>query len=320
MFDNYEDNWLVKKETDKDLIFTFNENIDKLIKENYTNWTLEQLKTNFDRALLRIKDNIDNNPYIALSGGVDSQLACLSFLEAQIPFTAVTMVMNDDFNKPDVESAVKFCKRLNIPHKLISINIIKFLVSNLNEYSLKYKCPSPQFCSHFYFFEQILQMNPSCLVLGGFFPHKSQTGWFYNLSQAQISWQNFKNIQRCNMIGDFSSYSFDISLYLMMTLPAEIPSYSLNYDELLKDGYEYKIAHLKKIYNDITPQYAKLTGFERLKSHFNKLHNNVGAFNKLFRRPLEKNYTNHIGVLKINEQSNFYLNHAYASINNLLYI
>jgi hypothetical protein len=278
---------------------------------------MSSLKSNYINAVHNLKHNLGDNIYVALSGGMDSQATCLSFLDAGIKFKAITMVMSNNFNEPDVKSAVRFANQFNVPHSFIQVDILRFLKSDLHDYSKKYSCPSPQFCTLFYFFESILKLNPSSLIIGGSFPGYTGSSWNYNLSTAQISWRNFKRINKANMIGDFFSYDFDLSLLLMMSfadLPKPIES---NYENSLKHNYDLKKMYYKSAGFNVIPQYAKLTGFERLKSHFNKLKSSHGVFNNLFRRPLEKYNLNKIGSLQLPSDTSESLTAAYQRINSI---
>lgn len=50
------------------------------------------------------------------SGGIDSEVVLLSFIENKIPFTAVIKKYNNDYNKHDIDFALKFVKKRNIPY------------------------------------------------------------------------------------------------------------------------------------------------------------------------------------------------------------
>lgn len=313
MFPDYEDNWLIVEETKNTINYSLSDKIIERILLEYKDWTLPKLYNNFDNALQRLKVHAGDNIYVALSGGIDSQYACLSLKRAEIPFKAITMVMDDNFNQPDVNSARKFCKKHNIIHEEINVDILNFLTTKLNDYSLEYECPSPQFCSHFFFFEQLLNRDPSCIIIGGSYPKIKNNKWKYDLTKSQISWRIFKHKNQCNMIGDFTSYSFDFSLLCMMTIIQD--SNGEESEETL--NYKIKVDHFKNLNKGITPQYAKLTGFERLKSHFNKIHNNHGVFNNLFRKTLEKIVPNKPGKLLIPTEIQECLFKAIRNINTL---
>jgi len=318
MFSDYEDHWFLVDETAEAINYSFSKKTNQKILTDYKDWTLPTLKKNFNYALERLKNHVGENVYVALSGGIDSQFVCLCLKKANIPFRAITMVMDNDFNKPDVNSARKFCKKHNILHEEINVNIIKFLTTKLIDYSNTYECPSPQFCSHFFFYEQILDKNPSCLLLGGFYPFiNNDDKWDYNLTKAQISWRTFKHKNKCNMIGDFASYSFDFSILCMMTIIKRSIPDNLNKEENAKFQYQMKVDHFQNLDKGIVPQYFKLTGFERLKSHFNQIHSSQGVFNKLFRRPLEKNFTNKPGHFFIPKEVNECLFYAFKNINTI---
>jgi len=305
MIEDYEDNWFISIKGAHNLEHTFSDNAIHKIKNNYKDWDLISLKKNFNQKVKSLQPNLGNNVVVSLSGGIDSQTVCLSLKNNEIDFTAVTMVMQDDFNWPDVNSARKFCNKHGIRHIEIPVDPIPFLKSKLHDYADKYQCPSPQFNLHFYFYELVLdKINPSCLILGGNQPIYSTTDWTYMYTVAQKSWINFKKENNINMIGEFQMYSLDFCLLFMLT-----------YAQINENSYENKCQMYRHAGFDISPQYDKLTGFERLKSYFNKTVNGHGVFNRMFRVPLERKYPNKIGLFVLDSDTKSLLTHAHNKIN-----
>jgi hypothetical protein len=317
MFKEYENSWLQNTITELGIKYTFSEEILNEITNNYTDYTLESLQSRYFQKVLNLGLGMGDNVIVALSGGVDSQTVCLSLKQVDIPFKAVTMVMKDNFNDFDVKSAHNFCKKHKIEHIIIEIDIINFLTKKLWEYSEKYQCPSPQFCSHFWFYEKVLELyNPSCLIIGGTAPRIIKNEWHYMLTTSQISWRNFRKLHQCNMIGDFFSYSFDLSLLHMMTRKNnEIIAPNMDYYQTEIENYKLKIQGLQLAGFDVLPQFRKYTGFEKLKKYFNELTGNDTAFNTRFRRPLESKFANYKGKLYLPAQATFCLNEVYFNIN-----
>lgn len=82
-----------------------------------------------------IKDQAGNKPlYVALSGGIDSEVVCRSFIEAGIPFTAFTVKFSNNLNYHDIRYVDKFCKDYNIPLETIEIDPHEFFQSGIEKY------------------------------------------------------------------------------------------------------------------------------------------------------------------------------------------
>lgn len=79
---------------------------------------------------------------VGLSGGSDSQMVCLSFREAGIPFKVVIVkLFTDDGelrNDHDIKTAYEFCKKFNIEWIDFDLNVDEFYATKGVEYAEKY--------------------------------------------------------------------------------------------------------------------------------------------------------------------------------------
>lgn len=69
---------------------------------------------------------VDKHVYVGLSGGLDSQVVCLSLLEAKIPFTPCIILMEGNYNIHDVINAKEFCEKYNLTYKIFKIDMMEF--------------------------------------------------------------------------------------------------------------------------------------------------------------------------------------------------
>ena len=73
-----------------------------------------------------IANRVDRPIVVAFSGGYDSQVVLQGFRESKIPFTAVTRKMffqGKLSNYTDVDNAVRYCKRFNIKHEILNMDV-----------------------------------------------------------------------------------------------------------------------------------------------------------------------------------------------------
>ena len=91
------------------------------------------------QAVTDIANNTSKPIIVGLSGGSDSQMVCLSLIEAKIPFTALIVTYEDELgttiNQHDIDNAYKFCKKFNVPFKEMILNLDKFYLGKGREYA-----------------------------------------------------------------------------------------------------------------------------------------------------------------------------------------
>jgi hypothetical protein len=79
---------------------------------------------------------------IGLSGGSDSQMACLAFREAGIPYKVVIVRMVDRSgtitNESDIKVAYEFCEKYNVEYIEFILNLDEFYYGKGKEYAAKY--------------------------------------------------------------------------------------------------------------------------------------------------------------------------------------
>ena len=307
----YEHDWLRYAPTnDGVLLWTFS--LDASIKiSNVTDiksWGLSTMVDSVRRMPL------GNNPMVALSGGVDSQAACILMKLAGVQFTAVTMKFHGGLNAMDYLIAQEFCDKWHIPHKLVEMDAISFLTTSLPQYVERYQCPSPQFGLHFAFFEKVItEYNPSCLVCGGTTPFFEGGKLVFRLTRAQNSWTTFAEVTGVTMVGNFLGWSLDIALPMMMT----VPTAHMYAPHGMDDRYLDKVTGMRSLGIDVSPQDQKYTGFENIKLWFEEHTGDPWAFENMFRTPSQQIVPDLNGELKIHKSINqqlVRLNHQYRNI------
>jgi len=108
--------------------------------------TLTRAPLDFRSECIQAVNDIANNTskpiIVGLSGGSDSQMVCLSLLAAKIPFTALIITYEDEFNstlnRHDIDNAYKFCSKFNVPYKEMILNLDKFYTGKGANYAAKY--------------------------------------------------------------------------------------------------------------------------------------------------------------------------------------
>ena len=114
----------------------------------------KDFRTESMKAAQLIGENSDHI-HVLYSGGVDSEVAMLSFMVAKIPVTAAIMRFDNNYNAHDITYAVRFCERNQVSYKLYDINIVKFLENKALDYMVATKCTSPMTAATMWLVDQI---------------------------------------------------------------------------------------------------------------------------------------------------------------------
>lgn len=77
-------------------------------------------------ATRHLVGQVDRPVYVGLSGGLDSQVVCITLMELGIKFTPCIIIMDDNHNLHDVINAKQFCEKYNLEYKLFKIDMYDF--------------------------------------------------------------------------------------------------------------------------------------------------------------------------------------------------
>lgn len=272
------------------------------------NYTPSMLIAKQRLAVLAMRREMGDNPFVALSGGIDSQAACLLLKKSSVPFTAAIMEFNDNLNEHDVSNALDFCGAHNIPHVIIKFDILGFLARSLNAYVEKYDCPSPQLLTHCRLFEILIEEhNPSSIICGGNPPSIREGEWEFISNRSHSVWMTFAKLNKYPLIGNFLGYSLDIALPFMMLQP-DMPSD-------LSQRYAAKVAGLQRGGLQIMPQKQKFTGFEKVKQHFASVTGDGWTFEKSFRLPHHRKRPEYDSLFEIPDDLAQFLSDKHRELN-----
>jgi hypothetical protein len=261
-------------------------------------------------SIASVSASLGPNIYVALSGGIDSQAACLLLRRANVKFTIVIMQFRDDLNIHDVSSAITFCTTHRFKYTLVDFNILSFLGRDLPSYVVKYNCPSPQLSAHCRFYEMLIErFAPSAIICGGNPPCIRDGKWEFISNRSHSVWMTFAEINKYPLVGNFLGYTLDIALPFMLFQP-DMPT-----DIALR--YIAKVTGMHRLGLSVIPQQQKYTGFELVKEHFANMTGDGWAFEKFFRLPHHSKYPEYDSLLELPEEITEVLRerHALAQIN-----
>lgn len=137
--------------------FTFRSSVDDIWFAKYGK--CESAPLNFRDECLRTAKTIRNNtslPIVVLfSGGVDSEVALRSFVEAGIEVSVAILRFKNDLNLHDIQWAMLTCNQLNVPYKIYDLDLLNFWKSEADAFANATYCVSPQLLTTMWLVDQI---------------------------------------------------------------------------------------------------------------------------------------------------------------------
>ena len=116
-------------------------------EKSFLDSCIDAARSIYDRSVGRI--------CISLSGGIDSEITCRSFIQAKINFYATIVRFTDGSNHHDIKHGLDFCRRFNVKHEIIDIDILDFMHNDLWKYTNEFHMISPQVPLHLWILDQI---------------------------------------------------------------------------------------------------------------------------------------------------------------------
>lgn len=101
---------------------------------------------------------------VALSGGMDSELACRSLKSAGIDFYTATVRFTNGSNNHDIKHGIDLTKRLGIKNEILDIDIVDFMHDGMWKYIREFHMISPQIPLQLWLLDQI---NDHMVFCGG---------------------------------------------------------------------------------------------------------------------------------------------------------
>lgn len=106
---------------------------------------------------------------IGLSGGFDSQVACLSFMEAKVPFRPVILHLRSSdgttYNQHDIDGAFEFCKKFNLDPLIEHLDLERFYKTYTPRLTRDYRLSNPRTMVQLYLIEKYGRSNS--YIMGG---------------------------------------------------------------------------------------------------------------------------------------------------------
>lgn len=225
---------------------------------------------------------------LCVSGGIDSEVMLLSFLEAKIPFEATILKFKDNLNEFDIFNVIEFCQKKNIKTTILELDVLDFLESGKHlEYGKKYRCQSPQIAVHLWLLDQV----PGFPLMSGNFiyPQPLDGGVFYLGLPGDLHCTYFRYFEANQKKGIpwFLIYTPELNQSFLNT-PLAKEQAQRDPENQIPFTYLVKCQIYNEAGFDVKPRPDKFTGFEKIRAMYDeKFGTGFGTkFDQLFRAPL----------------------------------
>jgi hypothetical protein len=193
--------------------------------------------------------------YVAMSGGLDSELVARILLQERIPFTPLIAQFEKDYNKEDIAYAFDFCRAHNLTPEVMKIDIQAFFKESLNT---PYVLAN---CSH------LLQMQlmRHAASLGGMAiigvgeqRYENKNGKInIPVPIERIAVTHFMQAEKIEGVSAFYCYTPEMMLSLLREAKAH------GFEEMSEFAHNIKEDIYRKFWPDL-PQRPKYSGFEKV--------------------------------------------------------
>lgn len=248
-------------------------------------------------AAIRCAETLGEKPALCFSGGIDSQAMIQCFYEAGLKFDIIILTFNDGLNTQDSDHAKMYCESKGYPYIELPIDIVSYLTRENFKAGEYYRSISPHFNTHYKMAELLFDRGYTGVCCGGLTPTNDGNYYGYNFTGMPFHFVKIQDKFKGAFQGSFLSFSPELSWAI--TLQCEILDTGIPIDntssklkmweveqKLNAIRYQQKVNSYLKTGLDIIPQQQKYTGFEKVKTYFEKLTGDGWAFERKFRYPI----------------------------------
>lgn len=98
-------------------------------------------RTEINKTVEEIHAKISDDIFVTLSGGIDGELICRSFIDCGYKVTPITYVYKYGINDYDLWYARDFCRKMDLKSLEIPMDVMDFFENRIDEYCDRYLLP-----------------------------------------------------------------------------------------------------------------------------------------------------------------------------------
>lgn len=211
-------------------------------------------------------------PFILLSGGLDSEVLVKAFLEAQVPFEAISFRYLNGLNKHEVNFIEAFKARHKFAHRYLDIDVLDWYKSDeVATLFRESQCVSVAMIPHMKLMSYVHTELNGFPVLGNgdVYLEKQDGQWQYVELEYMLAW--YRHAQQNNIQGEVGFFQSSAELTLAMLREPKIERLGRNEDLYATRVYDtsrfIKYAIYRKHWPDLVMR-PKFEGHELVHEQF----------------------------------------------------
>ncbi|MBI3419109.1 MAG: hypothetical protein HY053_03140 [Proteobacteria bacterium] len=221
--------------------------------------------------------------YVAMSGGIDSELVARTMLQERIPFTPLIAQFENDYNKDDIAYALDFCRRHNLTPEIVKLDIIAFFKDSIHTPYILANCAH---LMQMHLMRHAARLGGMAVIAVGEQRYAIEDGKvFVPVPIERIAVTHFMQAEGVEGVSAFYCYTPEMMLSLLREAKAH------GFGEVSEFAHNIKEDIYRKFWPDLSPR-PKYSGFENVLEHRRaaqkKLHKKYGPMLIKFMIPLDE--------------------------------
>jgi hypothetical protein len=204
-------------------------------------------------AARAIADAATKPIYVAMSGGIDSELVARVMLRERIPFTPVIARFEKNFNAEDIAFAFDFCRLHNLEPTVVDVDILALFRDSINTPYVLANCAH---ILQMHIMRHIAGLGGMAVIGVGEQRYDNQDGRiFVPVPLERIAVTHFMQAEGVRGISAFYCYTPELMLCLLREAKAH------GFEGMSRFAHNIKEDIYRKYWPDLTPR-PKYSGFE----------------------------------------------------------
>ena len=206
-------------------------------------------------AVKRIANNTTRPIYVAMSGGIDSELIARMMIQERIPFKPVIVQFEEDYNKQDIAYAFEFCKDQQLSPEIIKLDILQFFKTCRKTPYILTNCAH---LMQMHIMRHVHQLGGMTVIGVGEQRYKNVEGKIVvPVPQERIAVTHFMQAEQIEGVSAFYCYTPELMLSLLREAK------EIGFEDIEKFAHNIKEAIYQKFWPDLKPR-PKFSGFEKI--------------------------------------------------------
>ncbi len=191
--------------------------------------------------------------YVAMSGGIDSEMVARAMLKEKIPFTPLILQYEKSYNKMDIIYAFEFCKQRNITPEIVPFEIIKFFRDCVNTPYILNNCAH---IMHMQIMRIAASLGGMAVIGVGEQRYEKSNGEIYiPVPQERIAVTHFMHAENVEGVSAFYCYTPEMMYSLLLEAKAH------GFEGMERFAHNIKDGIYRKYWPDMVKR-PKYSGFE----------------------------------------------------------